>query len=169
MGRPLTCAALAVLLAGCSADLDLGSNDAAIPYDAECRPGTYSGTYDCTTTAGSSFPLSGISGNGTIAITLVPAGAHSLALAPDASLSTTSSGTTSTSSLSGVLDCSTRKLVGTDGHVTFSSASFMGEINGTGSFEATYDADASPPALVGGTLVAPASLAAMCTWSATLE
>src|SRR5580692_261929 len=129
MGRPLTCAALALLLAGCSADLDLGSNDAGIPYDAECRLGTYSGTYDCTTTSGSSFPLSGISGNGAIAITLVPAGAHSLALTPDASISTTSSGATSTSSLTGVLDCSTRKLVGTDGHVTFSSASFMGMVS----------------------------------------
>ena len=166
MGRLLACATLGCAVWGCGPALDLGSNDAGVPYDADCRPGTYAGTYACTTTPGA---LIQISGNGPIAVTLVPSGARSLALTPDASLSSTSSGTTSTSSLSGVLDCSTRKLTGAVSHVVFSSTAFMGTISGTGTLEAVYDADASPPALVGGILDPPASLSATCTWTAQLE
>jgi hypothetical protein len=164
MGRLLT---LAWVLSGCGITLDLGSNDAGVPYDADCRPGTYAGSYSCTTKPGSL--LQGVSNNGPITVTLVPAGPGSLALTPDASLSSASSGTASNSSLSGVLDCSKRKLTGMVGEVVISSATFNGTILGSGAFDAVYDADASPPALVGGLLVPPPILAATCTWTATLE
>jgi hypothetical protein len=166
MRQLLAFTALALALSDCSPALDLGSNDAGIPYDADCKPGIYTGSYMCTTSPGSLVPLSG---NGPISIMLVPSGARALALTPDASLPGTSAGTTSSAILSGVLDCTTRKLTGMVGDVTFSSATFNGTITGSGPLEATYDADASPPALIAGILNPPASLSAMCTWSATLE
>jgi hypothetical protein len=166
MPRLLACATLVCLVSGCSTALDLGSNDAGVPYDADCKPGTYAGTYSCMTTSNSLVPLSG---NGPITVTLVPSGAGSLALTPDASLSSTSSGTTSTSTLTGVLDCATRKLTGTVGHVVFMSGTFNGSITGSGMFGAVYDADASTPALVEGVIDPPATLAATCTWTATLQ
>ncbi len=166
MPRLLACATLACLVSGCSTALDLGSNDAGVPYDADCKAGTYTGKYSCTTTTTSPLQLSG---NGPITLTLVPAGADSLALAPDASLSSTNSGTTSTSTLTGVLDCATGKLTGTVGHVVFTSGTFNGSVTGSGAFSAVYDADASTPALVEGVLVPPPTLATMCTWTATLE
>ncbi len=163
MGRLLT---LALVLSGCSTALNLGWNDAGVPYDADCKPGTYSGSYSCTPIPGSL--LQGVSNNGPIAVTLVPAGAGSLALL-DASLSSASTGITTTSSLSGVLDCSTRKLTGKVGAVVISSPTGNGTLSGSGAFDAVYDADASPPALVSGVLDPPAVLAATCTWTATLE
>jgi hypothetical protein len=169
MRRWLALAALATAAAalpGCTARLDVGSNDAGIPYDAECKPGTYAGSYSCTSSSSSLFPLSG---SGPIVVTLVPAGARTLALPPDASLSSTTSGTTVDSTLMGALDCSTRKLTGSVGKVVFSSPTFNGNISGSGLFEAVYDADASPPALVEGILNPPASLTSTCTWTATLE
>jgi|HubBroStandDraft_6_1064221.scaffolds.fasta_scaffold423630_1 hypothetical protein len=166
MRRLLAFAILAWLVSGCSTGLDLGSNDAGVPYDADCKPGTYTGNYSCTTATTS--PLQ-FSGNGPITVTLVPAGADSLALTPDASLSSTSSGTTSTSMLAGVLDCATRKLTGTVSHVVFTSGTFDGFVTGSGAFSAVYEADAGTPALVDGVLKPPPTLAAMCTWTATLE
>jgi hypothetical protein len=160
--------ALAALtsLCGCSTALDLGWNDAGAPYDADCRPGTYTGTFACTL-ADASFLLP--SSQGPIAVTLVPIGAQTLALPPDASLVIGDSGTTSTSMLSGTLDCSTRELRGRFGPVSFSSASFKGTILGDGTLSAVYDPDASPPALIDGVIDAPPSLAATCTWAAQLQ
>ena len=166
MGRLFACAAVACFLSGCSTTLDLGSNDAGVPYDADCRAGTYAGNYSCTTTSSS---LLSLSGSGPITITLVPAGAQTLALTPDASLSSGSSGTTSTSALSGVLDCATRKLTGADTNVVFVSPTFSGTVSGSGMFSAIYDPDASPPALIQGVIVPPPSLEAMCTWTAMLQ
>jgi hypothetical protein len=166
MTRPLFLAILLSALAGCSTALDLGSNDAGVPYDADCKPGTYSGTYACTASSGSPFQ---IASKGQLAITLVPAGARMLALSPDASLSSTTSGTTANSRLSGVLDCPSRKLTGAVDGVAFSSSTVQAMITGTGVLDAIYDPDASPPALVQGTLSPPPSLSTMCTWSATLE
>ena len=170
MPRPLAFAALLSVqlgvLSGCSPALDLGSNDAGLPYDADCKPGTYTGSYACVALADSQFQLSG---SGPIAVTLNPSGALTLALPLDASLSSVSSALTSNSRLSGVLDCSTRKLVGAVSDVVLSSPTFNATVNGTGVLDAIYDGDASPPALVEGTLTPPASLSATCTWTATLE
>lgn len=162
-------AAFVWALPACSTPLDLGYNDAGIPYDAECRPGTYVGSYSCGPTTASPLQLLGIVGDGSIAVTLVPSGAETLALTPDAALSSTMSGATSTSSLSGTLDCATRMLTGTTGQVVFSSSTFNGTLSGSGAFTAVYNADASPPELVNGVLDPPASLGASCTWSAKLE
>ena len=166
LGQLFACVALTCVVSGCITPLDVGSNDAGVPYEASCRVGTYAGTYSCTTTASSPIPLSNA---GPISITLVPAGARTLALTPDAALSSTSSGTTATSALSGVLDCSTLKLTGTVTDVVFSSSTFSGTVSGTGVLQAVYDADASPPALVDGVLNPPSTLAATCTWTAPLE
>jgi hypothetical protein len=166
MTRPLALPILLSALAGCSTALDLGSNDAGVPYDADCKPGTYSGTYACTASSGTPFQMAG---KGAIAVTLVPAGARMLALTPDASLSSSASGFTSNSVLSGVLDCPSRKLTGAISGVAFSSSTVQATITGTGVLDAVYDADASPPALVQGTLVPPSALSTTCTWNATLE
>lgn len=167
MRRTLSCAGLAWALLACGGtSLDLGSNDAGVPYDADCKPGTYVGTYVCNNT--SSSPLQ-FSGSGPIAVTLVPGGAQALRIAPDASLSSFASGTASTSSLSGTLECATRQLTGQIDHVVFASSMFSAELAGSGAFTAQYDADASVPALVGGVLDPPSTLSTMCTWSATLQ
>ncbi len=168
----IACAALLWALCGCSTSLDLGYNDAGVPYDAECKAGTYAGGFSCTPTTTSPLQiLGGLGGmgDGSIIITLVPAGAHTLELTPDAGLTTVFSGAISTSSLSGVLDCSTRMLTGSLSHVVFSSSAFNGTISGSGVLSAVYDADASPPGLVNGVLDSPPSLGATCTWSAKLE
>ena len=160
--------AFAVLtsLFGCNGALDLGWNDAGAQYDADCRPGTYTGTFACTAADASFFqPLS----QGAIAVTLVPIGAQTLALPPDASLVIGDSGTTSTSMLAGTLDCSRRELRGRFGPVSFSSASFKGTILGNGTLSAIYDPDASPPALIDGVIDGPPVLAATCTWAAQLQ
>jgi hypothetical protein len=152
-------------LCACETALDVGSNDAGALYDAGCKAGTYVGTYSCTAGSGSPLQLS----NGPIAITLAPAGPDTLALPPDASLSSVNAGTLGMSTLSGVLDCSTRRLTGVAGDVVFTSATFNGTLAGGGPFTATYDGDASPPALVDGVLNPSPSLGSACTWSATLE
>jgi hypothetical protein len=167
MRRPFALAALLGVLSGCSSmALDLGSNDAGIPYDASCQPGTYTGTYACNTSPGSPIQLAG---NGPITITLVPSGASTLSLTPDASIASTASGTTANSMLVGVLDCATRQLTGVVEHVTFSSPTFNGTITGTGTLTAVYVADGGPPALLQGVLDPPPALTTMCTWTATLE
>jgi hypothetical protein len=154
---------LASSLVACGTSLDLGSNDAGIPYDADCAPGTYSGTYQCTVAPGS--PLT-YSTSGPLTFVLAPAGAHKLAMPHDASLVAVASGTTSVSALVGELDCSNRQLVGHDGPIAFSSSSFTGTVTGTGTLTATYDGDASPPQLVDGILDSPPTLGSTCTWSA---
>ncbi len=154
LGRPFACATLAWVMCGCVTPLDLGSNDAGVPYDASCKVGTYAGTYSCTPPASSPM-LPGAPSAGPIAITLVPTGAHTLGLTPDASLSTITSGTTATSALRGTLDCSTFKLTGTVTDVEFTSPTFSGTVSGTGVLKAVYDADASPPSLVQGVLTPP--------------
>jgi hypothetical protein len=154
---------------GCSTSLDLGYNDAGVQYDAECKPGTYVGGFSCTATSTSIFAGMGGMGDGSITVTLVPAGSDTLTLAPDAALLSNLTGATSTTALSGVLDCSKRTLTGVASHVQFYSPTFTGMLTGMGAFTAVYDADASPPALVNGVLDAPPSLGATCAWSATLE
>ncbi len=166
MSWRLVLAGAGCALCGCGTSLDLGSNDAGVPYDADCKVGTYVGSYACTTASGSPFEFSA---NGPISVTLVPAGATSLALPADASLSSENSGTTETSALSGVLGCPSRKLVGMLRQVVFMSPQFNGTVTGGGEFSATYDADASPPALVDGVMVPPSSLASTCSWSAQLK
>ena len=147
--------------------MDLGSNDAGIPYDADCKPGVYAGMYMCTPTPGSAFSWNA---NGSLTIALVPSGPTSLTLPPDASLSTSiAAGSTGTSPLSATLNCPTRQLAGTMPEVVFDSADFHATVSGGGAFQARYDADASPPALVDGLMVPPPSLSSSCTWSAQLQ
>ena len=155
-------------MAGCSTTFDLGSNDAGAQYDADCKPGTYTGNYSCVSTSTTSF-LPGVQGTGTINVTLVPAGPHTLVLPPDAALSTTSGGTTGTEALRGMLDCPTRKLTGMTGDVLIINSAGNGTVNGNGSFDAVYNADASPPELDNGTLSPPSVFGASCTWSAKLQ
>jgi hypothetical protein len=168
MTRWLVCAALACSVAGCGTTFDLGSNDAGVPYDADCKPGTYTGNFSCMSTSTSTlFPS--MPGAGPITVTLVPAGAHTLALPPDAVLSNNFSGIASTEALMGVLDCPNRKLSGMTGNVVFRSSTFNGTLTGSGTFDAVYNADASPPELDNGTLSPPSVFATTCTWSAKLE
>ena len=155
-----------LVLSGCSTALNLGSNDAGVPYDADCKPGTYSGSYSCTPISGSL--LQGVSSNGPIAVTLVPAGAGSLALL-DASLSSASTGTTTTSSLSGVLDCSTRKLTGKVGAVVILVADRQWHPQRKWRVRRRLRRRREPARTGQGVLDSPAVLAATCTWTATLE
>jgi hypothetical protein len=168
--RRLACAALLGALPGCGTPLDLGYNDAGVPYDADCRPGTYVGGFSCTPASTSIFAMVGGMGDGSITVTLVPTGAATLAVAPDAALvSPLITGATSTTALSGILDCPKRQLTGSASDVRFSSPTFSGTLAGMGAFTAVYDADASPPALISGVLDSPPSLGATCTWSAALQ
>lgn len=155
-------------MAGCSTTFDLGSNDAGVPYDADCKPGTYTGNFSCMSTSTLAL-LPSMPEAGQITVTLVPAGPHTLALPPDAALSTDYSGTIGTEPLMGVLDCSTRKLTGMTLNVMLRSSTFNGTVNGSGTFDAVYNADASPPELDNGTLSPPSVFATSCTWSAKLE
>jgi hypothetical protein len=157
--------ALLWLLCGCKSTLDLGSDDAGVSYDADCKPGTYAGSYACSASDGALFAFVP---SGPIAVTLVPIGTGTLALGPDASLSSTGPGGTTITRLTGVLDCSTRKLRGTVPRVTLSSPPTNVTIDGDGEFSATYDPDASPPALIDGVL-GPPSLTSTCSWTAQLE
>jgi hypothetical protein len=166
MRSPLALAALLFGATGCNTGLDLGWNDAGIPYEGECKPGTYSGSYACTTTSASPVQLSG---TGPFSITLVPSGARTLSLTPDASLATTSSGITAVAFLSGVLDCSTRQLTGIVSEVTYSSPMFNATVTGTGRLGAVYEEDGGPPTLLEGILDPPSTLETTCTWTATLE
>jgi hypothetical protein len=166
MRRPFAFAALLCVLSGCGTTLDLGSNDAGIPYDADCEPGTYTGTYACSASSGSPIQFAS---SGPISITLVPSGATTLSLTPDASLASTTEGTMANSQLSGVLDCTTRQLTGVISEVAFSSTAFKGTITGTGMLTAVYQADGGPPALLQGVLDPPPTLATTCTWTATRE
>ncbi len=158
--------ALVWVLCGCSSTLDLGSNDAGVSYDADCRPGTYVGTYACNVSDGGS--LFAFPPNGPLAVTLVPLGAGTLALSPKAPLSTATSGPMSTATLTGTLQCSTRKLKGTIQQVTLSAGTLDTTIHGQGEFSATYDPDASPPALIDG-VMNPPQLTSTCTWTAQLK
>jgi hypothetical protein len=166
MGRLLACVALTCSVAACGNNFDLGSNDAGVSYDADCKPGTYSGTYSCTSM--SVFPVP-LAGTGSIALTLVPAGPHTLMLTTDAALLTNTSGTIAREPLTAVLDCPTRQLDGATQGVSFMASGFSGMVTGRGTLTAIYNADASPPELDNGTLVPPPALTATCTWSAKLE
>jgi hypothetical protein len=170
MGRLLACVALTCSVAACGNNFDLGSNDAGVPYDADCKPGTYSGTYLCTSMTSVVLPgVSAVPGTGTITLTLVPNGAHTLALTPDAALKTTTSGTTFIEPLTAALDCPTRQLDGATQGVLIMASGFSGMVTGKGTLTAIYNADASPPELDNGTLVPPPMLSTTCTWSAKLE
>ena len=145
--------------------------------DAGCAPGAYSGTYQCSTTPDSSFQAMM---SGSISLTLTgDRGGPTLYIAPGTQVSSEQQGVTSTSELSGTLDCLTSKLAGTLSHVTFTSVSFNGTFNGTGDLSADYDGRASPPAFVNGIMVPPQAQGALaglqaqaqgtCTWMAILQ
>jgi len=113
--KALSCACLVCLLAACSGEkLVLGGDG-----DAGCMPGTYLGTYQCATSPDSSFQ---ITGNGSISLTLTgDRGGPNLLIAPGTKVSSSEQGITTTSDLSGSLDCLTGKLQGTLSQVTLAS------------------------------------------------
>ncbi len=161
------CAALAWAASGCDATLDLGTNDAAAPYDAACKPGDYVGTYACE--GGAAASALGLSTGGPIAFVLVPSGADTLAVAPDAALSSGASGSSATETFAATLDCATRRLTGSLGDVVASSSTIHTTIRGGGAFTAVYVDDAGSPALVGGAFDPPPTLSSTCTWTAVLQ
>ncbi|MGO9839040.1 MAG: hypothetical protein ACLP1X_33065 [Polyangiaceae bacterium] len=174
MRRLLCCACLPWAAGACSSTLNLGSNDAGVPYDADCKAGTYSGTYACSSSADADalpLPASTLPASGPLSMTLVTVGAPTtLAISPDASVSSTISGGTASSELTGTLDCSTRKLTGAISGFAYSSAMFSLKAAGTGVLSADYDADASPPALVNGVMDPPGlEGSSTCTWTANLR
>jgi hypothetical protein len=162
-------ACVAALLTGCSGpELVLGGGG-----DSGCVPGFYEGTFECVTGVDGSVPSSA----GPFSLKLEgDMGGKSLNVAPGAKIVTAQQGATSTTDLSGTLDCTTNKLTGALKNVTSSSAAFTVTIKGMGKFSARYDATQLPPALVDGVLDPPAvggagigSLAGTCTWTATLH
>jgi hypothetical protein len=169
MRRALHLVALACTCA-CGTTLDLGANDAAVPYDADCKAGTYSGNYACNSSPGSGALA--LSASGALSLRLVTVGQPTtLAIAADAAVSSTISGGTATSAIGGSLDCSSRKLTGTIAGFNYVSPSVTTSVAGAGPFTADYDADASPPALVNGVMDAPigGGQSSTCTWAATLQ
>lgn len=158
-----TLAAGLMALGACGSTLNLGANDAGIAYDAACKAGTYAGNYMCNSGGGA------LATGGPLAITLVPSGASSLALTPDASLVASGSGTMFASSLAGVLDCPTGKLSGSLSSISIMSSTFNGTIAGSGEFSATYDTEGGAPALVDGVMDPPPAVGTTCTWAAQLQ
>jgi hypothetical protein len=161
------CAALAWVASACDVTLDLGTNDAAAPYDAACKQGEYVGTYACE--GGTAASALALSTGGPIAFVLVPSGADTLAVAPDAALSSSASGSSATETFAGTLDCATRRLTGSLGDVVGSSSTIDTMIRGGGAFTAVYVDDAGSPALVGGVFDPPPTLSSSCSWSAVLQ
>jgi hypothetical protein len=170
--RVLCHVGLAATLCGpcaCGVSLDLGSNDAGVAYDADCKPGMYSGTYTCSLEGSLTATLPA---SGPLSLTLVTLGQPTtLAVGPDASVSSAISTGTAASALTGKLDCPSRKLTGTVAGATFVSAGFNATVGGAGPLSADYDGDASPPALVNGVMLPPGvgGQSESCTWSASLR
>jgi hypothetical protein len=169
MGRLLCGVSLVWSISACGSTLDLGSNDASVAYDADCKAGTYSGTYTCTNLPDTGALTATLPTSGVLSVTLVTVGAPTtLAIGPDAALSTAIQGGTASSAITGTLDCSTRKLKGTITGPTFSSGTLILNTVGTGPFSADYAADASPPALVDGVMDPPVG-GTTCSWMAKLR
>lgn len=162
----LPCAGVLWIATACDTNLDLGVNDAAAPYDAPCSPGLYVGTYSCDGAVAAQLALST---SGPIAFALVPAGADTLAVAADAALVSSMSGTSATETIAGQLDCATRKLTGTTGNVVIATSAINTTVRGGGAFTAVYDDDAGAPTLTSGVLDPPPMLSSPCSWSATLQ
>jgi hypothetical protein len=168
MCRLLCGISLVLGVCACSSRLDLGGNDASVAYDADCKAGTYSGTYACTASADAGALTLALPTSGPLSVTLVTEGAPTtLTIGPDAALSSPIQGGAASAAIAGTLDCSTRKLTGTIAGPMFSSGTIVLNTEGVGPFSAVYDADASPPALVDGVMDPP--VGAACTWTATLR
>jgi hypothetical protein len=136
--------------------------------DSGCVPGVYAGTFEC----GAGADASSLGGRGQLSIRLEgDLGGKTLNIAPGTKLTTSVAGAAFSVDLSGTLDCTTNRLVGSlqDGKSVMSSITII--INEAGTISADYDASASPPALVAGVFSQPGfgSLSSACTWSATLQ
>ncbi len=134
-----------------------------------CVPGTYVGSYTCTTDA--SFVSTTTS-----ALTLVlqgDRGGPSLAIAPGTTLSSTQAGDLLTSPVSGSLDCTSYELHATTMSTQItSSGAQVATFYEMNPLTARYDPDASPPGLVDGVITVaglPSGLGGTCTWSAALQ
>jgi hypothetical protein len=157
--------------------------------DSGCAPGTYAGVYNCNMGSDASFQVTGFDAaafqqpaSGRIAFELQgDVGGKALHIAPGSRFTSTQSGSfasvdlsgTSSSDLSGTLDCATYRLTGTLANVTFASMTLTVAEKGVGAVSADYDASASPPALVNGVIDPPPTLpgffSTTCTWTAELQ
>jgi len=172
-------------LTGCSGEkLFLGGGG-----DSGCVPGTYAGVYSCNMGSDASFQVTGFDAaafqqqaSGRIAFELQgDLGGKALYIAPGSKFTSTQSGSlasvdlsgTSSSDLSGTLDCARYRLTGTLTNVTFTSMTFTVAEKGVGDVSADYDASASQPALVNGVINPPPTLpgffSTTCTWTAALQ
>jgi hypothetical protein len=115
----------------------------------------------------------GIGTSGPIGLVLTgDRGASTLYVAPGAMLTGNQAGEAISAPVSGTLDCKTYRLTATIGDIDVSSAAGHGTFHQSASMTALYDPDASPPALVTGTmspLQGQPSLVGSCTWSAELR
>ena len=160
------------------------ADSAPVQVMSDCTPGTYAGTYTANISAGDSGFLSGLlTLKGMLSITLVAdhPTPHSgefnngvLTVAPGAMMSGTDQfGDKFVAGVSGQLNCQTRMFVGTMSNGTFDIlGSDAAAVVLTGSLSATYDPNASPVAMVNGSIFGASSqlgLQGNGTWSATLQ
>jgi hypothetical protein len=115
----------------------------------------------------------GIGTSGPIGLVLTgDRGGPTLYVAPGAVLTGNQAGEAISAPVSGTLDCRTYRLTATIGDIDVSSAAGHGTFHQSTSMTAVYDADASPPALVMGTMSAvqgQQGFVGSCTWSAELR
>ena len=158
-------ALLAAALLACSGDrLVLGGGG-----DSRCTPGLYVGSYSCTQDG--SAPLNP---QGSVSIVLQgDRGAASLSVAPGTTLSGSPSGTHFVMPLTGAVDCTAYEFKGALGNADVTTGGNHFTLYQSLPMTARYDADASLPALVGGTWTASAQTQALlggaCEWSAQLQ
>ena len=169
MGRLVACVALTCSVAACGNNFNLGSNDAGVPYDADCKPGTYSGTYSCTSIDARRRSGGRAAGNGTSRSRSFRRRSHAGAHARRGAQDHDRPGPPVIEPLTRRSTVSTRQLDGATQEVFVVASGFSGKVTGKGTLTAIYNADASPPELDNGNLVPPPTLTATCTWSAKLE
>jgi hypothetical protein len=161
------------LTGGCSGDqLVLGGFGGT----SGCEPGTYAGYYDCSSGSDASFPgvldasFPGVvdasfpgavdasfpgAGPGPIVFNLQgDLGGKALYIAPGSKLGENMLGLMFVADLSGMLDCTTRRLSGRLKNITVSTSSFISTSKQDGDLSADYDlrTSSSPPEFVNGVI-----------------
>jgi hypothetical protein len=150
----------------------------------DCQPGTYSGMFTTmvTSDAGGLLSLFSFNWTGNLSITLQGHVMNSgtgeipqptLTIAPGAQLAGVDTmGGHFNAELSGQLDCPSKTLTATVLNGTYSYFGDAGGVSMQGTMSATYDGTGAKPTLTGGLDLSSAqisSLAALGTWSATLQ